>query len=328
MRFETAVIELTNACNLRCRHCYGTFSQSSKMSLSDFKLIVNKLYEDGCTCIILSGGEPLLLGKRLQEYLMHIKSLPINKVILTTNGTIEDDTIYEILKGGSLVQISIDGLEKKHNSIRGKGTFSKAINFIYRLKQRDISQISLMMTIHKDNYDDVADVYNLAKSLNVKFAVEVATACGNGRNIKMLSAEQLQMLQRFIVINNIPCNDPIKFATYKVPHIFNDQFFVGCTAGTSAISIDVNGNVFPCVRLRIPVGNIISQTIEEIRTHEVLRKLSNRCNLEGICKCCENKYICGGCRARAFVNTGRYLAGDDICVNFQPSKSIKNDNIF
>ena len=48
--------------------------------------------------------------------------------------------------------------------------------------------------------------------------------------------------------------------------------------------------------------------------NDVLLKLRNRALLKGECGKCDSKYICGGCRARAFDNTRDILAQDCDCL--------------
>ena len=63
--------------------------------------------------------------------------------------------------------------------------------------------------------------------------------------------------------------------------------------------------------------NKINQKIQELK---IIKKLKNRDLLEGRCSSCYNKYICGGCRARAYARTGNFLEGDDACVDYIKNK--------
>jgi MoaA/NifB/PqqE/SkfB family radical SAM enzyme len=150
VRIETVVIELTNNCNLRCKHCYGHFEKNTIIGISDFENVINQLYDLGCTRITLSGGEPLLLGEQLVDYVKIVKNKGFPFIALTTNGTISvsDNELYKYF---NLIQVSIDGVEATHDAIRGKGNFNKSISFIKELsKYRE--KISIMMSVHKSNY--------------------------------------------------------------------------------------------------------------------------------------------------------------------------------
>ena len=75
MRIELAVIEITNSCNLKCKHCYGHFDKKKSMELSEFESIVKQLYDLGCTKIVISGGEPLIVGDKIYEYSKIVKNI-------------------------------------------------------------------------------------------------------------------------------------------------------------------------------------------------------------------------------------------------------------
>ncbi|HEX3033035.1 MAG TPA: radical SAM/SPASM domain-containing protein, partial [Bacillota bacterium] len=51
----------------------------------------------------------------------------------------------------------------------------------------------------------------------------------------------------------------------------------------------------------------------------VFADLRNADNMKGKCGVCEYRKVCEGCRARAFAQTGDYLAEEPYCV-YQPAK--------
>ena len=82
------------------------------------------------------------------------------------------------------------------------------------------------------------------------------------------------------------------------------EFVGGCGAGRFYMSIEPNGNIYPCVFFphddEVKLGNI-NDDIEEIwLNHPVLKALRDKDILKGHCGVCESRYICGGCRARAY----------------------------
>jgi len=91
------------------------------------------------------------------------------------------------------------------------------------------------------------------------------------------------------------------------------QFLGGCGAGTLYCALEPNGDVEPCVFIPITIGNIKDQPLGWIwRNSEVLEKIRNRDEFEG-CGDCEYKYICGGCRARAYAYYGDLQGPDPSC---------------
>ncbi len=89
----------------------------------------------------------------------------------------------------------------------------------------------------------------------------------------------------------------------------------GCLAGTGVCFVSHKGEVFPCGYLPVTSGNVRTQSLAEIwRGSKVFTKLRNVDLLGGKCGACEYKKICEGCRARAFYETGDYMAEEPYCI--------------
>lgn len=315
MRIELAILEITNKCNLKCKHCYGFFQDCNIMNITMFENVVKQLYNKGCTKFIISGGEPLTLGDRIKEYILILKKYNIPFIALTTNGTLDtinDKSIFEMI---DMIQVSIDGIEPIHDEIRGKNMYKRSINFIQKVKEIN-SNVSIMMTVNKINFKYIQKVYDLANKLKVKFAIEVMTPCGRGKDLSVINKNQMKKLKQFVLNNKIECSDPISFCNTNI-EFFNNDFFIGCSAGTKALCIDSNFEVFPCVRLRTSLGNLSKNTLDFILSNKIITNLANRDKLLGKCGICKNKYICGGCRARAYNATGNYMSEDKWCIDYE-----------
>jgi len=75
------------------------------------------------------------------------------------------------------------------------------------------------------------------------------------------------------------------------------------------------GNVFPCVGIDIPVGNIRQTPLREIISgSEIIQDLRNHLNtIKAPCGACELADECYGCRGTAYQMTGDWLASDPLC---------------
>lgn len=315
MRIELAILEITNFCNLKCKHCYGFFKEPVTMDLNKFEKVVEELYNQGCTKVVISGGEPLMIGDTIKEYVSILKRYNIPFIALTTNGTLDTVKDINIFKMFDLIQVSIDGKKETHENIRGLNTYEKSLEFIKKV-QKVNSNFSIMMAVNAINYDEIEEVNLLAKELNVKFALEIVTPCGRGKDLSMITPEQMEKLKKYLIKENIDCSDPLSFCNNDLKY-FNNNLITGCSAGTKALCIDSKFTVYPCVRMRIPLGNLCEKSLEEILENEIILNLNNRDKLIGKCSDCKKKYICGGCRARAYSATGNYLGGDEWCIDYE-----------
>ena len=96
---------LTNACNLRCKHCYQGEYDREIISLSDFLVILEKtkkffdLIGDPIYSLALTGGEPLIVPG-FDEYFLQANSY-CKKLVLMTNGLLLTPERLENLKKAS-----------------------------------------------------------------------------------------------------------------------------------------------------------------------------------------------------------------------------------
>ncbi len=88
----------------------------------------------------------------------------------------------------------------------------------------------------------------------------------------------------------------------------------GCLAGQAVCFVSHTGEVFPCGYLPVSSGNVKTIPFPTIwRDSAIFADLRDDTQLEGKCGCCEYKKVCMGCRARAFADTGNYLAEEPNC---------------
>lgn len=315
MRLETVIVEVISKCNLKCTHCYSFFNQKEIMTKEMFERITKEIYDLGCTRLIISGGEPMLLGEDIYNFVRIARKNGISYIAITTNGTIDNMVVDERIKDIDLIQVSIDGCLETHERIRGKNTYKKSIENIKKFSK--YTEVGIMMTVHKGNYNEILEVYKLSKSLKAKFAIEIMTSCGRGKRLKKLEKKELINIKKTLKRYNIDCSDPIFFVDEGFCKYFsNNNILLGCSAGITAFSIDSIGNIYPCVRLRVKVGNVNDEGgVKKIwEENKVLKELRNRDLLKGNCGKCKSRYICGGCRARAFLRKEDYLDEDYDCI--------------
>ncbi len=93
----------------------------------------------------------------------------------------------------------------------------------------------------------------------------------------------------------------------------------GCLAGSAVCFISRVGDVQPCGYLPLQVGNVREQAFGDIwNGSEVFAALRDPARLQGKCGACGYRRLCMGCRARAFSDTGGYLAEDPDCAYVPP----------
>ncbi|MFQ5458987.1 MAG: radical SAM protein, partial [Myxococcota bacterium] len=129
--YPAAMVNITNKCNLRCKHCFifRDDNPNDPTSRMDVPTMIGKLSAlqeaHGIQTMLWMGGEPLLRPDVLRE---GVKIFPRNNV--TTNGT------HDLIDlPNTLYVISIDGPPDLNDSIRGKGTFEKVMKTLSRVPE-------------------------------------------------------------------------------------------------------------------------------------------------------------------------------------------------
>jgi MoaA/NifB/PqqE/SkfB family radical SAM enzyme len=149
------------------------WKRSSKdSSIEREKAILKRIYDSGAFAIAFEGGEPLLRAD-LAEILAFSRSLPLH-TSLVTNGTLLESRIEDIAPFiDGVVYVSLDGLEKTHDTIRGvNGCFRKAIRGIIASKEN--VPVTINTTIMTENLHEIEDIVKLAKELGTRISVAVS----------------------------------------------------------------------------------------------------------------------------------------------------------
>ena len=183
---QTVYIVLNNRCNLKCRMCdVGTHTSGTSFfnklvkNKNDFDLHKLKHFIDSIESfkpfISLTSTEPLLY-KDLGEITRYIKRKHL-ALSITTNGYLLPQYAEEIVANGvDNIIISLDGLSKVHNGIRGvKDSFEKALAGLEELeifKKRRNSRYPLVFinyTISESNYSNLVDFLDFMRVYDIAF---------------------------------------------------------------------------------------------------------------------------------------------------------------
>ncbi len=155
---------LTYRCNLSCAHCYLGESNHTDFPRDLIKPLLEQFSEMQGLRMLVSGGEPTLypyfdvLNDMLPDY-------PVRAVLLS-NGLTLDDRAASKLRFHE-VQISLDGLEKGHELIRGKGSFKKALRALRAVKDAGLD-LSVATMVHRGNLAEFEHLRDLIAELDAR----------------------------------------------------------------------------------------------------------------------------------------------------------------
>ncbi len=340
------VWNFTNMCNLRCRHCYQRADKPlpDELSLREKLRVVDELDRAGVAMVALSGGEPTIHP----DFLTIIHELSRRGIYtgVATNGWrfADIDFLAKAVKAGlNYVEVSVDSAKPhRHDWFRGvNGAWERAVKALENAVKLGVNH-AMAVTVTKMNVDEVEDILDLAESIGVKRVVFFNfIPVGRGEEIVNLDLDPLEreeflrtiyreMKRRKLeIVSTAPqygrvaiqlsggedvapthfcvASDPVTKAVA--------EFVGGCGAGRIYAAIQPNGDVSPCVFMPIVVGNLRRRSFIDIWNNTPLfHKLRNRELLWGFCGKCPYKYVCGGCRARAYAYFNDVTAPDPGCI--------------
>lgn len=333
---------LTERCNLRCRHCYqlGAVSELRYDEICRAIDNVKSAIEGWATeykmqmspSLHFTGGEPLL-----RKDLFLIMSYAHDRgfsTSLMSNGTLIDAGTAEHIAKAKVddVQISLDGLEATHDSLRGRGSFQETLKGI-RNQVRQGIEVNINLTVSRLNVGETDGLVHLAEELGVSaiaFSRLVPTGRGKELSSEALTPEEVadfyERLRKYkdkrkVVVTSRDPLAAIADIEGEIPR--SEMPIAGCAAGVFGVTIASDGTVMPCRRMDLPLGNIKNVSFRELwASSPVLWSLRRRQDYHDGCKSCRYWAVCRGCRAIALAFSRAqggedYLGPDPQCPYFQ-----------
>lgn len=341
------VWNVTNSCNLRCKHCYANAGQNPDLDLSteDAKRVIDRIAEWGVVVLAFSGGEPLV-RRDILELARHSSSRGLYTAIATNGVLLTKEKCRELREAGvEYLQISLDGAKAEtHDSFRGvDGMFARTVEGI-RNAVEDGFFVNIATTVTRHNLKEIPEMITLCEDLGVDwFMMYNFVPTGRGRFIEEndLSPREREDLLRMLwermktsklnLLSTAPqfarvaleaegasCSVvPTHFSNTELPGQLRSlaDFIGGCGAGRFYIALEPNGDMTPCVFLPKKVGNILEESPERLWAElDDFRRLRDRGSLQGGCGSCDYRFVCGGCRARAYGYFGDFTLPDPGCI--------------
>lgn len=340
---------LSNSCNLACRHCWikpcyinGKPDPGDVIDVSSLMDAVQEARPLGLNNAKLTGGEPMLhpefieIVDRLTQ-----EGLQLN---METNGTLLNKEIACHLKDNthvSFISVSIDGADADtHDDFRGvAGAFQAVLHGLDCLVAAGYQNIQVITCVHRGNCHQVADIVRLAADHGAG-SVKINPVNNSGRGAVMQQKGQLLdfkeqiELGRYVyeelrpnlnqknismaLIYNIP------LALMPISEIMRRNGNPGDCGVLGILGILGSGEIALCgIGRSIPelvYGRLGQDSIRDIWLNhptilKLRRKLADADNYPGICaECLMAKRCRTGCVAQNFVNSGKLLWPDTLCI--------------
>ena len=288
--------------------------------------LLNTIKEwDQKACIHVTGGEPLLKPE-LFHLLDHLdQQSVVEELGIITNGLLIDrEMMRRLFDFPKLkkIKISLDGADAETNdAIRSKGAFEKVMQNLSLIRKEKRIEIILMFTVMKKNFRSLPFLFKLCQDIGIDgLIIERFIPLGRGREVmdevlrKEEWEEMIGMLLNFFSAEEEE-RSFLPYQAFQISFSGEEPELSGapCVIGVDGLCIMPEGNVFPCRRFPVSIGNLLETPLRQIwEQSDILEELRKKENLKGKCGRCGIK-DCRGCRSLVFALTGDYLAEDPHC---------------
>lgn len=180
-RLETIVhplrylfVEVTQRCNLRCRHCgsdCGREPRENELSTEEWLALFDRVaqsFDRERLLVVVTGGEPLC-HPDLDRLLERLAARQLTWGIVTNGQLLNERNVARLIaRGVNNLTISLDGLEANHDRLRGvPGAFARARAGIARVARERVRFFDVVTCVHPGNLDELGAIHALLAELGV-----------------------------------------------------------------------------------------------------------------------------------------------------------------
>jgi len=219
----------------------------------------------------------------------------------------------------------MEGSPATHDRIRGPGTFDRTVAAIRQLVRHGIRTM-VSFSAHRGNFREFPEVARLGRRLGVsrvwsdrvipwgagaELGDQVLTPGETRQFFQIMQAERKEV-RRWFGGTEIAMHRALQFlvAGGRPYH---------CTAGDSLITVQPNGDLYPCRRMPIRVGTVMEESLVDLYYQsKLLQLLRERGRRSGGCETCRHARQCGGgLRCLSYAVTGDPLRANPGCWHAQ-----------
>lgn len=302
-------LAITYRCNNDCAHCYnGRTRQFPEMCTSDWKLVLDRLWDIGIPHVVFTGGEPTL-REDLPELIAHAQQ---NGQItgLNTNGRRINSSAYleKLVQAGlDHVQITLESHDSAiHDSmVSAPGAWKQTIQGIRNAIDSSL-YVMTNTTMLQENSPGIQETLEFLAELGVP-TVGLNALIYSGRGKKVGTGLPETDLQPILTIareitdrhnQRLIWYTPTEYCHFDPMQL--ELGVKGCTAALYNMCIEPDGSVLPCQSYYRSLGNFLKDPWDQIWNHPLSASLRDREYIADKCKECALLVECGGgCPLRA-----------------------------
>jgi radical SAM protein with 4Fe4S-binding SPASM domain len=323
-----AVWEITLRCDLGCRHCGSRagHARHDELNTAEALDLVHQLADLGLKEVTLIGGE-FYLREDWDLIAGEVHRCGMLCSIVTGARQMTDERVRRAVAAGvGKMSLSIDGLERTHDAIRGaSGSWNAAVSAARRISAAGI-ELSVNTQMNRLTMPELPGVADLLLEVGARSWMVILTAAmGRAADRPSLMLQPYHLLYLFPLLAKIkrekldpngigffPGNNVGYFGPLAETLRYGaDQGYAwgGCQAGVSSLGIEADGSLKGCPSLPSSDyvrGNVRNRSLRDIASELRREKTEAPVELWGFCKTCPHAARCrAGCTWTSHVLFGR-----------------------
>ena len=343
-------LEITDKCNMQCRHCYNFWrakgSRFQSMSLSQFDRLFDFIVDSGIFHVVLTGGEPFANFEVLKYAATKLTGRNITVSCNSNLMMVTEDKLQKLWDCGvDHFLTSLNSHDEKTNDymVNSKGAFKKTVKNIELAIQKGF-RISVNMIIGKRNKDHVYDTAKFINEIGCQKIHATRTVPPvsndyepNQSDINLSQKDALDVLEQLYRAKEdtgVLIGTLVSYPLCLLGDLVKFKDFVGrgCPSQSGhRMSINANGDSHCCVHEEKNYGNVFKIGIK--KAYENMMSWQDKSYRNPSCEGCEYIEICQtGCRMMAMGYYGSMNEKDPLMINSnnftQKYQFVDDRNIF
>lgn len=309
-------IELTDFCNLTCKHCYGAFCMENRsfIPLNKMKKLLLELDECRTIMLELTGGE-CLTHPNFKEILKYALSLNFKQIAILSNGVAFTPELFEIIKANRdrvSVQIDMHSLNEEYlDWFTGTPHIIERVENNIRLAVATGAPVRIVSVITKRNLKELESLASWvnkigAASYAISPVIQLGRAVEYDQDLILEQQESEQMMERLGALASKYC-DMMKNPLVEAPN----NHLINCGCISSHLTVKSNGDVKMCTMdcgdcTNSKFGNVLEQGVKGV--YDLHQKLIYAIAYQQVpnannehCRQCANFTFCVSCMLRTFI---------------------------
>ncbi len=296
-KFAQVWLEVTNSCNLKCRHCYAhsgpAADRSNELSREEWRTLVDQVIDHGVRTLTFIGGEPTIRIDLVDALAAHVRARsPEIRLTMTSNlaiARVTETTLDVVQRHGIEFHTTIYGMEPAaHDRMTlQKGSWVVTMDAIDRCLARGIPiHVTLFLDKPGANAIETHEAWLRQQGIS-RFSIRTPIRAGRAESQEWAVRRK---------INTLP-------GIFE----FSEHFWQTAKSGHNCyqdhLTVQPDGSSAPCIMTRdVTYGNIAKDGLDSVLASETFRHFAalSKDKITG-CRDCEFRYACFDCRPAAMA---------------------------